>query len=150
MYRSTQSFAVLEVSVQTFVDVRRRLEKAGVLGDYVSSEDNLIQFGGIALKSEPERDLELVPVPVYDGPGLALPVLQALNDSPWTRVDGAQRTLDHEIAGIFIGFALVFTHRENTIDEVTLRQAMAEVKNLILLNGGKLSPSPKTNLQEGA
>lgn len=149
----THTYAVLEISAAAFAGVRTRLTQAGAQGDYLAKDDDdaeLIVFGDVALKAAEAKPTVLGHVPVYDGPELSPVLRQALNQPPWMRCDDARCTPEHEILGILIGFGIVLAARGAVIDQLTIQQAMAEIKNLILLCGGKVAESPKTNLQEGS
>lgn len=164
--KTTHIYAVLEISAAAFADVRARLESAGALGDYLDKDSDegaaLIVFGAVALKalpaSEPpvlpleERPLvELLEVQVYDAPSLNPVVKTLLELPPWQRVKESNAPmLEKEITGILIGMLCMAAHfpegfaieksssRMDHLRPEALVQASAEIKNLILLCGGKL------------
>lgn len=54
-YTYTQTYSILEVSKTTFNDIRIRLAKVNMLGDYLTLDDDgkeIIILGTVALKSE--------------------------------------------------------------------------------------------------
>lgn len=153
MMQSTHTYAVLDVAPRTFADICTRLERAGALGDYLMKGDTeherLIVFGTVALRSlEESPGIGLREVPVYDAPELAPSTRSVLKASPWERIEGGALTLDYEIGGILVGFALVANAR-GQVDQITMQQAMAEIKNLILMCGGKVKDGGNVNVQEG-
>lgn len=154
--RSTHTYAVLDVAATTFADVCMRLKEVGVLGEYLMKGEegagDLVVFGTTALRALPQMKMELgieelppvelVDVPHFEHEGFCPHVKALMHGPPWKRVAGAKApTIDNELGGILVGFSVILKTRECAVDDLMLRQAMAEIKNVILLCGGKL-PKP--------
>ena len=52
MHTYTYSFSLLEVSSETWEDVRKRIEAAGEANEYINYKEGLIILGTVALKKE--------------------------------------------------------------------------------------------------